>query len=1046
MIDVFKTYLQDLAKAYPGGEGTEHSGRSALEALLKAVAVKGDPKLRVQHEPGRQGDKGAPDFRVTKAGQIIGYVENKKIGEKLSAILKTEQIKNYRALSGNLILTNYLDFIWIEVDKVHDSVSLAYSADIESGKIKLRAEDAAAVEKLLTAFLSTPPQGIGRAQKLALALAVRCHLLRDFLGEELVRQEKTHKEGRLYGLFQVFKEQVFHELTMQEFADAFAQTLGYGLFLAKLNAEAEIVTLDNARQFVPDTFRLIRELVQFLDDLKLPEYRDVRWVVEEILSIVNGLDIAGIHEDLAFKNRKAVNRNFKAKDEEEWRLFSRDPFIYFYEDFLAKYDKDMKKARGVYYTPPPIVNFIVRAIDDILKDKFEIAAGLADHKRVTVLDFACGTGTFLLEVFQQIFENIGGPDKAKAPLIVREHLLKNIYGFEYLIAPYSVAHLKLSQYLKEKGHPLHDNERLQVFLTNTLEPIAPEPNFFLPAISDEVKAAQEVKDKAILVITGNPPYSGHSKNNSPYVKATIAAYRRVDGKPLGEKNPKWLQDDYVKFIRFAQMKMDKVEEGVVGIITNHSWLDNPTFRGMRQSLMNSFEQIHVLDLHGNAKKRERAPDGSKDENVFDIEQGVAISLFVKKPGLERGVWHGETWGKRLEKYVKLSEAETTAIEWGRPQVFPPYHLFVPINWDNWEEYNRGISVSDSLNPDEAKTQIFRVNNVGLATGNDDVVIQFTEERIRQIIRDVVDGDSESFKSKYGIKKYSSEWSWKNIHQDVAENAGRVMPIHYRPFDTRFSFYTGQSNGFMSRPRSDLAKHMLNSNVGLVTSRMTKGEDYAHVDVTNLMSEVICLSPTTSNNGFLFPLRIEADQQGMVENFTTSFRDFLDARYDYHYSPEEILGYIYAVLHAPAYRRRYAEFLRIDFPRIPFPETKPDFDALSDLGQTLVEAHLLKKPKPGKLGGYDGKGGNGVEAVRYSAQEQVIWINKTQNFRPVPEEVWNFHIGGYQVLDKYLKSRIGRKLSLDEIDHVAAIANVLSFTIGQMSAIDTAYLAAFPGRG
>ena len=365
-----------------------------------------------------------------------------------------------------------------------------------------------------------------------------------------------------------------------------------------------------------------------------------------------GLDLPAIHEDLSFRQRRAISRKVRAADEEEHRLFERDPFIYFYEGYLRAYDKETSKGRGVYYTPPPIVNFIVRAVDDILKASFDIRDGLAANRRVTVLDFACGTGTFLLEVFQRIFDNIGGPDSGRADLIVRDHLLKNLFGFEYLIAPYTIAHLKLSQYLKDQNHPLKNDERLQVFLTNTLEPIHPEPNFLLPAITAETEAAQTVKDQPILVITGNPPYSGHSKNKGPWITAAIDGYKftieldeagREIKKPLGERNPKWLNDDYVKFIRFAQLKMDAVAEGVVGIITNHSWLDNPTFRGMRQSLMRSFQQIYVLDLHGNAKKKESAPDGSKDENVFDIEQGVAISLFVKRPGLERGVWRGDLW-------------------------------------------------------------------------------------------------------------------------------------------------------------------------------------------------------------------------------------------------------------------------------------------------------------------------------------------------------------------------------------------------------------------
>jgi len=663
--NIFDRYLLALRKT-PIDDKTEHTDRSALENLLQAIADGVADDLVVHQETkqkkvtgksnGNGSDtekRGAPDFKVTKSGALIlGYVENKAIGENLSKILKSEQIAKYKSLSNNIVLTDYLQFIWINKYGPPQSERLCDQTDLENPKFRLREDRVGSVRKLLEGFFSTAPEGIGRAQQLALELATRSRLLRNYLGEELVRQEREHKEGRLYGLFQIFRDQVFHELTLNEFADAFAQMLAYGLFLARLNSDSQPITLHNAREYVPGSFRLIRELVDFLTELDKDEYRDVRWVVEEVLSIVNGLDLPAIHEDLSFRQRRAISRKVRAADEEEHRLFERDPFIYFYEGYLRAYDKETSKGRGVYYTPPPIVNFIVRAVDDILKASFDIRDGLAANRRVTVLDFACGTGTFLLEVFQRIFDNIGGPDSGRADLIVRDHLLKNLFGFEYLIAPYTIAHLKLSQYLKDQNHPLKNDERLQVFLTNTLEPIHPEPNFLLPAITAETEAAQTVKDQPILVITGNPPYSGHSKNKGPWITAAIDGYKftieldeagREIKKPLGERNPKWLNDDYVKFIRFAQLKMDAVAEGVVGIITNHSWLDNPTFRGMRQSLMRSFQQIYVLDLHGNAKKKESAPDGSKDENVFDIEQGVAISLFVKRPGLERGVWRGDLW-------------------------------------------------------------------------------------------------------------------------------------------------------------------------------------------------------------------------------------------------------------------------------------------------------------------------------------------------------------------------------------------------------------------
>ncbi len=461
--EIFAQYLRDL-REFATAEKTGHTDRGALEKLLKAFAAHAEGKPKVQHEPKRVADKGAPDFKIVQSGMILGYFENKAIGENLSKVLKSDQIAKYKTLSPNLILTDYLEFIWITKDGAPKREQLCHDTDLENRKFKLNPERIDAVAALLTGFFSTAPEGIGKSKPLAEALAARSKLLRDFLGEELVRQEREHQEGRLFGLYKTFRDQVFHELTLREFADAFAQMLAYGLFLARLNADVNTkITLSNARDHIPGSFQLIHELVEFLTELNKPEYGDVRWVVEEVVSIVNGLDLNAIHEDLSFRQRRAISRKVRAGDEEEHRLFERDPFIYFYEDYLKAYDKDTRKGRGVYYTPPPVVNFIVRAINDILKDSFGIKEGLADNNRVTVLDFACGTGTFLLEVFQQIFENIGGADKAIAKKVVSDHILKNIYGFEYLIAPYTIAHLKLSQYLRDKGHPLGEHERSRSF-------------------------------------------------------------------------------------------------------------------------------------------------------------------------------------------------------------------------------------------------------------------------------------------------------------------------------------------------------------------------------------------------------------------------------------------------------------------------------------------------------------------------------------------------------------------------------------------------------
>ncbi len=627
-------------------ESTEHTLRGALENLLNASAADENPNITVIHEPKRDKTTlGAPDFKIRLHEATVGYIETKPIGENLDTVLQSAQIAKYKRLSGNLILTDYLEWIWLRDGEIIKRETLCYPSDAGNRKARLDSDKAEKVAKLIAGFLSVPPHKLGNANTLSRALAVRCHDLRDFLLAALQRQEKEHQEGRLYGLYAVFKKEVFQELALKEFADAFAQTLGYGLFLAKLNAgEQTAVTLLNAKRHIPTNFALIRELVDFLDELERDEYRDIRWLVEEILSIMNALDLTAIHEDLAFSKRQG---KLSAPNEEERLLFATDPYVYFYEDFLKAYDRETRKARGVYYTPPPVVNFIVRAVNDILKDTFGIPHGLAARRRVTVLDFATGTGTFLLEVLQQIFETVSEGVRAQ---VVQEHVLKNLYGFEYLIAPYTVAHLKLSQFLLDKGYTMQPGERLNIYLTNTLEPIEPQRNLLLPALSREVEEAQAIKDKPILVITGNPPYSGHSKNTGEWISDLINTYKTVDGKPLGEKNPKWLQDDYVKFIRFAQWKMEQVEEGVVGIITNHSFLDNPTFRGMRQSLMQTFNRLYVLDLHGNAKKKEKTSEGGKDENVFDIEQGVAVSLLVKKKGLSWAVYHADLWGERKEKY------------------------------------------------------------------------------------------------------------------------------------------------------------------------------------------------------------------------------------------------------------------------------------------------------------------------------------------------------------------------------------------------------------
>ncbi len=974
----FEQYFRSL-QSIPVAEVTEHSHRSTLETLLKAFATKGQ---RILHEPKRGGRFGSPDFKISHTETIVGYVENKKIGENLDKTLKSEQVKKYQSLSGNLLITNYLEWIWLRDGKVQQREMLAYETDLANPKAIVSAERTVALEKLLRGFFSQAPREIADVKKLAEALALRARLLKDFLLEELERQEKEKQDGRLFQLYATFREHVFSELAIAEFADAFAQNLVYGLFLARLNADHQVITLNDAQDYIPHSFHLIRELVDFLRELKHPEYQPIRWVVEEVLSIVNNLDLSAIVDSLSFVKKR---RPSAAADD----FGADDPFLYFYEPFLKAYDPKLREQRGVYYTPPPVVDFIVRATDHLLQTTFGIREGLANRQRVTVLDFAVGTGTFLLRIIRQILESLP-PQSGKRDLLVREHILKNLFGFEYLIAPYTIAHLKLSQYLRDVGYTMQPDERLQVFLTNTLEPIDKQVKIpFLPALSEESRQAQRVKDKPVLVITGNPPYSGISKNNGQWISGLIDTYKYVDGKHFGEQKH-WLNDDYVKFIRFAQEKMDQVEEGIVAIITNHRFLTNSTFRGMRQSLMKSFNQIWLLDLHGSNLPKETPSGGGIDENVFDIKQGVSISFFVKKTGLERKIFHAEFWGSSIDKYHQCLESDMESITWEEILPTTPFYLFKvqKSTLQEREEYQSNWPLQE----------IFFLGSSGVVMGRDkqQVTIKFDKEILWELIKDFSQKSPQQIREDYKLGNDSRDWQVKSAQQDVQINLNRVnlRSIHYRPFDKRFTFYTGNSRGFYSSPQKKVMSHFLgHSNLGLAVGRA--GQNVENVDSWNLVfisDEIIDYNLFSRGGEQFFPLYTYEKKDIKKPNFTPAFISFVQEKYPLENpSPEEIFGYLYAALHSPTYRHKYAEFLKIDFPRIPFPTDIAIFRSLSALGSELVAAHLLERVPPGyKQGEYLGQGSSHVV-------EKATFIADAESFG-----TGRLHINATSILTAYQK--------------------------------------------
>lgn len=1050
---VFATYVSSIRQT-PLREKTEHTDRDAVKALLQRVAP---PKIQVVHEAKGTRGKGTPDFKVRQNGQIVGYIEIKPIGTDLRSVLKSNQISRYRSLSKNILLTDYLKWIWIN-DSIQ-SAALCDASELTSRKLHLDPARVAEISKLLSGFASVTPQRIASSAELAVELAARGRLLKDFLKDELLRQEEEQRGERLYGLYEAFKQQVSEEITLGEFSDAFAQTLSYGLFLAKFNSNGTSLRLDNASHFIPRSFKLIQELVGFIDVLDGASYIDIKSVVDEIVSIINGLDIKAVREDLSFKNRKTTIKTLRARDEEEWRLFSRDPFVYFYEDYLAQYDATLRKSRGVYYTPPPIVAFIVRAIDDTLRRTFNLKEGLADHKRVTLLEFACGTGTFIVEAIQRILENVGGPASPRATAIIKEHALKNLFAFEFLIAPYTIAHLKLAQYLEDRQIRIGDEHRFNVYLTNTLEPLDPQRNFFLPALSEESKAAAAVKRKKILVITGNPPYSGHSKNNGEWISKEIGAYKYTvepgpNGAnirtPLGEKNSKWLQDDYVKFIRFAQLKMDDVEEGIVGIITNHSYLDNPTFRGMRQSLMNTFDQIYILDLHGNLKKREKASDGTVDENVFDIEQGVAISIFVKKPGAEKGIWHADLRGTRIEKYKATASGRIGTFDWKKLDPIKPFYLFIPQNRDRWAEYEKGFKVTD----------MFPVNVLGFQTHRDHFALAFTKEEIESRI---IDLRSQRYTTRELAQKYdlkdNRDWSLEGARNALKADKkwrDKIVQCDYRPFDKRWCLFGYE---LMDYPRRELLDHAFQrKNLHLLISRQTRLPQWRHVAVSHSVAESCFVSLNTKEQNYVFPMHLFDSAGGGAKrgpglfspndsgtptaNISTELQTWLQKNYKRDIKAEQIFAYTFAVLNCPFYREQYVEFLRIDFPRVQFPAKLAAFEQLARLGQQLIDLHLGFRTSAVLSPEYKGHGNNEVAAIRYFGDKNELWINEHQYFDGLTNKMWDFEIGGYKVLEKILKSRKGRILSLEEIDGLTTTAAVVSESQQVMAKIDQAYKIAF----
>ncbi|GAA7402668.1 DNA methyltransferase [Helicobacter pylori] len=1063
---MLKEYLESIKDLTDKKNELTH--RPSLYNLLDKLKNHFNKEYKIEHEPEReQGSQ--PDFRVSLQGLSIGYIENKRVGTNLSQLLKNDQILKYLELNPNLMLTDYLNFMWVGKDEnnapfIKKEISVASLDELSKPPKKQTEND---LIELFKSFFNYEAAPIANAKDFATHLSPRTKCLKEAL---IQNQEKT----QVSSIFNNFKAYLYEELSFEDFSDVLAQTLTYSLFLAKLNHPFEKIDLNNVRSFIPKNFAVIREMADFLK--KLDEIQDIQWLLNEILSLINHVDMGSILKDL--------------NDD-------KDPYLHFYETFLSAYDPKLRESKGVYYTPDSVVKFIINALDSLLKTHFKDAPlGLKsalDNENIKLLDFATGTGTFLLEAFRKALEmrktSDGGTSTKEDKY---QNLLKQFYGFEYLIAPYAIAHLNLSQAFKEEfKKPLKENDALKIILTNTLiqpSEIAADRGL-QPIFETELKSAQEIKkDENILIITGNPPYSGASSNKGLFeweVKATygidpkfqtIEIEKKVKltdkiktllknlqtQKQSGsqnalkelkklhskyklqkEKNPKWLLDDYVKFMRFAQNKIESLGHGLFGFISNNAFLDNPTFRGLRRSLLECYDELYILNLHGDARKKEKTPQGAKDENVFNIMQGVSINLFVKKAQITKPKIHYyDVYGQRAEKYAFLAQHDINSIEWLEIAPREPFYLLLPLETPLLDEYEQGFSVQE----------MFQVGGTGICSKRDHVVFHKTKESLLKLLKDFSTLEPSELRRKYDIEDDSRDWRLEYAIREVKTNIKRleeyIVLCQYRPFDYRWTYYTPNSRTFLAYPVYDVFKHMLppptnpktpnqtRKNAALNTPRQLKNNDksWTQCFISSHINDQ-GLSSGGNGAGVNYPLYQFRDPN-YTENFTPEFRSFIDKHYNHSFEPLEVLGYIYALLYSPNYRKRYKDFLKADYPKILFTKNKDLFRALSLLGIELIGLHVLnqeslnysfKKLKDATIGEscYKDERNPIIKSHSHNEPEQRLYINHSAYFMGVSEEIHDYRIGGYCVLDKYLKSH---KNEPCDFDHVSNIIKVIACTI------------------
>lgn len=1050
-------YLEQVRAAYDSGHATEHSYRPALHALFRSI----DPALTVINEP-KKSEGGMPDFLFNRGEVPFGWAEAKDIDKDVIRLkgYSVEQRKRYERAYPNLIYTNGVDFEFI---REGESVHFVSIADFVMG-LQPRPERFEELERQLRLFAEQKPISIRSAAKLAEMMAAKAGIIKDEIGIALA-EDPEFRSG-LGGQYRSFKANLLPHLEPDEFADIYAETITYGMFAARFHdTDLNTFSRQEAMEDLPASNPFLKGLFEYIAGPGLP--KRLVYIVDDLVQVMRASDPHSLFRDFG----KFTARN--------------DPFVHFYEDFLAAYNPKKRKSRGVWYTPEPVVDFIIRAVDDVLKTEFGLADGLADTSKVTIdwdtgqddprtgkprtikkevhkvqiLDPATGTGTFLAKAVQLISDRVKARAPGKWSSYVEQDLLPRLHGFELLMASYAMCHMKLDMMLDQTGYkPSANPPRLSVWLTNALEPAEREVrDLFFQPLAEEARGASEVKRQTpIMCVIGNPPYAASSENTGHWITNLIEAYKYIDGVHFAERKH-WLHDDYVKFIRLAEYTIHANGQGIVGLITNHAFLDNPTFRGVRRHLMQTFDRIYVIDLHGNSKRLEVSPEGEADKNVFDIMQGVAITIAVKKPaqgskGRDSGeILHQDFWGDRASKNERLWRGTLRDPSWEKLTPAPPRFDFVPRNGALRSSYEQGFQIN----------RLMLATVTGIVTARDSLAVDFSDAELTKKLNSFRDPSrsNETVRQQFFGHKKSGKFpagdtrGWKleaarkalaqrNLHADIQK-------IAYRPFDTRSIYYHPDMVDWGREAFFDRFPAV--NNLFFVTvSKQLVAKPAAYYFCTTLMSVNGYIRSDSVSIDSIFPL-YEDTSESLGSDSRVNFEpklyaaicktagidpanqagphgDFRVATGEARPSEVKVFDYIYGVLHSPIYREIFAEFLKIDFPRIPYPSSPEVFRHVSEKGEQLRRLHLMEPAAVGETPyPYHGEGDDVVASGFPKFEGGKVHINKDQYFADVPEIAWTFHIGGYQPAQKWLKDRRGRTLSWDDIGHYQKIVKILTET-------------------